>query len=167
MAEAAARRRSFTDADEARMFRSLQNVTGGHATVQRLGGPHSAAPLLYERERAPPGLPTQSSDEKKAALAAQNARAGKSESEAAEEKLSDEAAVAAARAARARPAGVASEEQQAAGLRAQIADEIAERQHFLDEMAALGRGDKSLLAQLRGEIAERVRDLARLDAMCL
>ena len=76
--------------------------------------------------------------------------------------------MAAARAARSRPAGVASEEQQAAGLRAQIADEIAERQHFLDEMASLGRrGDKSLLAQLRGEIAERVRDLARLDAMGL
>ena len=54
--------------------------------------PHRArrpASGSYERERAPPGLPTQSSDEKKAALAAQNARAGKSESEAAEEKLSD------------------------------------------------------------------------------
>ena len=51
MAEAAARRRSFTDADEARMFRSLQNVTGGHATVQRLGAPHLAAPLLCQSPR--------------------------------------------------------------------------------------------------------------------
>ena len=49
-------------------------------------------------------------------------------------------------------------------LRAQIADEIAERQEFLQSMRAMGRaGDHE--AKITGEIAERLRDLKDLDRL--
>jgi hypothetical protein len=41
--------------------------------------------------------------------------------------------------------------------------EIEERQQFLAEMRALGSTKND--AQLRGEIAERMRDLKRLDGL--
>jgi len=45
-----------------------------------------------------------------------------------------------------------------------IEKEIAERQTFLEEMRFLGQGSKHE-AVIKGEIAERVRELKRLDAM--
>jgi len=49
-------------------------------------------------------------------------------------------------------------------LRGQIADEIAERQEFLETMRAMGKGAEHE-AKLTGEIAERMQDLKALDRL--
>ena len=49
-------------------------------------------------------------------------------------------------------------------LRGQIADEVAERQAFLDEMRAMGKAG-AFEAQINAQIAERMDDLRRLDRL--
>ena len=49
-------------------------------------------------------------------------------------------------------------------LRGQIADEVAERQTFLDSMRAMGKGAE-FEAQISAQIAERMDDLRRLDKL--
>ena len=49
-------------------------------------------------------------------------------------------------------------------LRAQISDEIAERQDFLETMRAMGRGAEHE-AKVKGEISERMQDLKALDRL--
>mmetsp|Transcript_39237 Transcript_39237/g.103430 ORF Transcript_39237/g.103430 Transcript_39237/m.103430 type:complete len:209 (-) Transcript_39237:203-829(-) len=51
-----------------------------------------------------------------------------------------------------------------ASMRDAIANEIAERQQFLDSMHALGKGGEHE-ARIKGEIAERLQDLKTLDRL--
>lgn len=106
----------------------------------------------FQRPRAPAGKPVRSSDAKKDELAMRNQFFGKTP----QEILAEDP-----RPRRAAPAApsAASEEQQ---LHDAIADEIRERQDFLDEMTRLGQGDLHS-QQIDMEIAERMRDLKKLE----
>uniref|UniRef100_A0A7S4F5R9 Uncharacterized protein n=2 Tax=Chrysotila carterae TaxID=13221 RepID=A0A7S4F5R9_CHRCT len=106
----------------------------------------------FERDRPPAYVPTKSSDERKAELALRNEFHGKTPQE-----------VAAAQAGPPKPRqprAVATTQQ----LRNQIVDEVAERQEFLDSMAKMGKGTE-YEAKIRGEIAERLADLKKLDQL--
>lgn len=116
----------------------------------------------FERPKAPPGVPTRSSDEKREELATRNAFFGKTPEEVLAEK--DGAPRHGRRSGQgSAPAGGAakSEEEE---LRAQIADEVAERQQFLDDMRTLGKANE-YEAQINAQIAERLDDLKRLDKL--
>jgi len=227
-------RRSFVDADEARMQRALQRLNGGDETAKKLGraysninrskiaaqqasdeaagvvrlqpwqqdmlkrkqhsvpkhvseraipvprvgvgGKYERPPPIafvphrrtaeelraehngYQRERAPRGAPCRSSDDKKDELAMRNQLSGKT----AEEVLREQAVPM----RRQRPVVGCSapEEEQMARMRDDIADEIAERQDFLDQMIAAGRGNQ-YAPQLNAEFAERMADLRRLESL--
>lgn len=49
-------------------------------------------------------------------------------------------------------------------MREAIVGEIEERREFLESMVAMGKGGEHE-AQIKGQIAERMRDLATLDSM--
>lgn len=108
----------------------------------------------FERERAPPGVPTRSSDERKDELAMRNQFHGRT----AEEVLAMSGPP------KERRAPAKKEESEEEELRGKIADEVAERQAWLDDMRALGKAAE-FEAQIQGEIAERLHDLKRLDAL--
>ena len=65
------------------------------------------------------------------------------------------------RAGQAAAAGGGSEEET---LRGQIADEVADRQAWLDDMRALGKA-APYEEQIQAQIAERMDDLRRLDKL--
>jgi hypothetical protein len=229
-------RRSYVDADEARMQRALQRLNGGVETAKKLGRAYSEinrskiaaqqasdaeagvvklepwqqdmlkrrqhsvpkhvseraipvprvgvgrrderpAPIAfvphrrtgeelraehngYERERAPRGAPSRSSDDKKDELAMRNQLSGKT----ADEVLREQAGPRRQRQAVGCGLSAPTEEEQMVDLRGEIADEIAERQDFLDQMTAAGRGN-AYAPQLNAEIAERMADLRRLESL--
>lgn len=98
------------------------------------------APPLYR--------PTKSSDERKDELATRNQFYGKTP----QEILADAPA--------ARPVAKGP----APSLRHQIEDEIAERHDFLDAMRNLGQA-KEHESRIKGEVAERMQDLRRLEQL--
>lgn len=116
----------------------------------------------YAREMAPRCAPARSSDEKKEELATRNQFAGKTP----EEVLREQAQPRRGGGAGGGGKAVLTEKQQMDQMRNDIADEIAERQEFLDVMTAAGRGNEYAM-QLQGEIAERVSDLRRLEKLSL
>ena len=114
----------------------------------------------FERPSAPKHRPTKSSDDKKDELALRNQFNGKTP----QEILSEGGAAGAVNRRRPKPSSMtpAAEAAPPSTLRAQIQDEVAERQAFLDNMRALGRGDEHE-ATIAGEIAERLQDLKVLE----
>ena len=107
----------------------------------------------FETPQAPPGRPTRSNDERKDELAMKNQFYGRTPQEVlanAPKKLS---------AADAPPPP-------APNLREQIEDEVAERHDFLEQMRAMGRPvDASTQARINFEIADRLQDLKKLEAL--
>ena len=110
-----------------------------------------AAEHDFARPRAPAGAAYASSDAKKDELAMRNQFFGKTPQEILAEGPP--------RPSKQAPAGPTLSEEQT--LHNQIADEIAERQSFLDNMTALGQGHLHR-ERIEGEISERVRDLNTL-----
>jgi len=117
----------------------------------------------FEPGPLPAYVPTQSSEERKDDLAMRNQFSGKTPQEiislklaAAQKELAD--------ARRGGGGGRAAQEATPGELRNQIADEVAERQEFLDTMVAAGKGAE-YEAEINGQIAERLADLRRLDAL--
>lgn len=237
MSHASSLRRSFVDADEARMQKALQRLNGGDDASKRLGtaysnvnrskiaakqaaeadagvvklepwqedmlrrkthsvptsvldravrvpkvgvGPRRAPPPPiafvphrktgeelrqehgeYARPMAPPGVPVRSSDEKKDELARANQMAGMSMEEMTRQRKAESIAADRRVGAGGAAAAPLSEKEQVAKLRADIADEIADRQGFLNQMASAGRS-REYEAQVNGEIADRMNDLRRL-----
>jgi len=114
----------------------------------------------YKRDKAPRCAPTRSADERKDELAMRRQFAGKTPEEIARETV--ESGRPRRGAADVPPA--LTEEEQIARMRDDIADEIAERQDFLDQMVAAGRSNE-YAAQIQAEIAERMADMRKLDAL--
>eukprot|EP00316_Scyphosphaera_apsteinii_P013293 CAMPEP_0119305294 /NCGR_PEP_ID=MMETSP1333-20130426/6327_1 /TAXON_ID=418940 /ORGANISM="Scyphosphaera apsteinii, Strain RCC1455" /LENGTH=216 /DNA_ID=CAMNT_0007308355 /DNA_START=126 /DNA_END=776 /DNA_ORIENTATION=- len=109
----------------------------------------------FEPAPLPPYVPTRSNEERKDELARKNEWHGKTPEEL--------AAMKSVSLRRSRPSASTSETTEVE-LRSQIADEVAERQEFLETMQKLGRGAE-YESQIRNEIAERLADLKKLDSL--
>jgi len=105
----------------------------------------------FERPSAPAHRPTQSSEDKKDELALRNQFNGRTPQEMLAEKC-------------ARQPPLEAMPKREASLREQIQDEVAERQAFLDNMRALGRGTEHE-ARIQVEISERMQDLKVLERL--
>ena len=103
----------------------------------------------FEREQAPMGRPTESSDEKKDELALRNQFYGKTPQEIIAESPGPR---------------LAPQKASSTSLKGQIEDEVAERQQFLDNMRALGRGAEHEKV-IAAEIQERLQDLKALERL--
>lgn len=102
----------------------------------------------FEPPALPAYRPTRSGDERKDELATRQQFYGKTPQEILAEQ----------------PAARAPPRAPAPSLRNQIEDEIAERHDFLDAMQKLGQG-REHEARIKGEVAERMQDLRRLEKL--
>ena len=118
---------------------------------------------VLEEVQLPVYVPTQSAEERKEELALRNQFKGRTPEE----------IVAAQRTApqlfprgrgSAQPDSPGTERRSYQVLHDQIADEIAERQRFIDSMRALGKAGQHEL-RIKNEIADRMSDLARVERL--